>query len=209
MESPPATSSPVSRESQPSSISTHEASNRRSYPAIVHFTVVAAVILPLAFVPYIFTRRQLSALHGHIRHLEVGNGLLRKDLNSVSSELGRVRDDVRRMRGLLHEVMEETEGLRTDVRQGEATQKAVDDATRSELQRLLVAARVSRLHGESLRALGLSLAEIAAFMHENELRMPLIGKRGDGSRVDKVRSVALRLQNSPCGPEEESENGAT
>ncbi|KAG7097168.1 hypothetical protein E1B28_004544 [Marasmius oreades] len=211
MESPPTTSTspPEPREPESSTISVHESSSpRRSYPAIVHFTVLAAVTLPLTLVPYIFTRRRLSTLRQSIKQLETNSTLLRKELSSTSSELGRVRDDVRRMRGLLHEVMEETEGLRTDVRQREATQKAADDATRSELREISNVARISQLHGGSLRMLGLSLAEIAAFMHENELRMPLLGKRADKSRVDQIRSVALKLQDLPCVPEEDFKNRA-
>ncbi|KAJ8086403.1 hypothetical protein PM082_005226 [Marasmius tenuissimus] len=171
---------------------------RRSYPAIVHFAVLSAVILPLALIPYMFTRRQLTLLRQAVRELETSNKMLRKDLTTSASEIGKTGDDIRRMRALLHELMEEAETLRMETRAKEASQKAIDGTTQSTLQNLVAEARNSRSHGESLRTLGTSLADIAAFIHEMELRMPLLGKRGDRSRVEQMRQVALKLQNLPC-----------
>ncbi|KAL0581960.1 hypothetical protein V5O48_000017 [Marasmius crinis-equi] len=182
------------------------ASPRRSYPAIAHFAVISAVILPLTLIPYIFTRRQLSLLRQTVRELETSSTLIRKDLHTSVSDLGKVRDDVRRMRALLHEVMEEAELLRADVQAGEVSQKAADEATQSNLQRLVDQARKHRSHGESLRSLGTSLADIAAFMHEMELRMSFFGSRDDSSRVEHMRQVALKLQNLPVENEDTKEN---
>ncbi|KAF9076458.1 hypothetical protein BDP27DRAFT_1313368, partial [Rhodocollybia butyracea] len=72
-------------------------------------------------------------------------------------------------------------------------------ALQSKLQCLLEEAKVSRAQGESLRSLGLSLADIAAFMHEVELWMPpVVGTSArDRTRVEQLRKLALMLQNLP------------
>ena len=50
----------------------------------------------------------------------------------------------------------------------------------------------------ALRALGTSLADIAAFMHEMELQMGIEPLSRDAQRrVDRLRISALRLQNLP------------
>ncbi|ESK97438.1 hypothetical protein Moror_17617 [Moniliophthora roreri MCA 2997] len=174
---------------------------RQSYPAITHFAVLGTFILPFTLLPYLLCKRQLSVLRRNINSLETSNVILRQDLNAAMLETGQAKEEVMRIRGLLHEMMEEIEELRTEGQQREASRKAQEDSTRSELQKLLAEARHTRLHGESLRALGVSLADIAAFMHEMELRMPLLGKRGDKSRVEQLRLSAYQMQNLPSSPD--------
>lgn len=138
--------------------------------------------------------QKLSTLRRDIQQLDSVNGMLRKDLNASIEENGSLKDDLRRLRGLLHEMMEETEALRTEGKEKEELWRERDVVVDSELQRLLRETRNARMHGECLRNLGASLGDIAGFMHEMELRMPLLGKRG---RVEHLRTVALKMQDLP------------
>ncbi|KAF8826502.1 hypothetical protein HHX47_DHR5000242 [Lentinula edodes] len=87
----------------------------------------------------------------------------------------------------------------------------------SNLQFLLEEAKINRTQGNALRSIGLSLADIAAFMHEVELSIPLLippeptHRPGasisannqkspiydNKSRVENLRLSALMLQNLP------------
>ena len=62
----------------------------------------------------------------------------------------------------------------------------------------VVLLKYRRTQTAALRALGPSLADIAAFMHEMELRMGIEPLSRDAQRrVDRLRISALRLQNLP------------
>jgi len=95
-----------------------------------------------------------------------------------------------------------TETFRTYVKETLDRQMITHGAMQSELRYLLEEAKTSRAQGNALRSLGLSLADVAAFMHEVELGMPQVeGAKPpslrDRSRVEQLRLLALMLQNLP------------
>ncbi|KAF5369940.1 hypothetical protein D9758_001294 [Tetrapyrgos nigripes] len=194
-----------------------EATRRRSRPAITHFAVLASVILPLTFVPYLLARRRVSALGQRVKHLETHLQSIHKDLSRltkletslqaiqrdlrfITNESNSAMEDQRRTMTSLHEVMMETDEIRLQAQETAASQKAIMDTTQSDLQRLLEEARHARAQGEAIRALGPSLADVAAFMYEVELLMPVTSKANEKDRVEELRSVAFRLQNLPRQP---------
>lgn len=61
----------------------------------------------------------------------------------------------------------------------------------TEVAPLRVPVLTNRSQASTLKALGTSLAEVAAFMHEMELAMGLQGKRG---RIEQLRLLALKMQ---------------
>ncbi|THV05481.1 hypothetical protein K435DRAFT_961232 [Dendrothele bispora CBS 962.96] len=173
---------------------------RRSRPPPTHVAaVLAAVILPITLTPYLLARRQVSMLRKQVATLEIRLQSLQRDIHSMVNDSGSVKDEHRRIRGLLHEMMTNAEELRLQTQEATASQRAVNETTQSELQRLLEEARLTRAQGDVLRVLGCSLADIASFMHEVELSMPVDMISGEKNRVEQLRLLAFRLENLP-GP---------
>ena len=48
------------------------------------------------------------------------------------------------------------------------------------------------------RELGVSLADIAAFMHEVDIRQGFWTQRTDNGEIERIRQIALRLQHIPA-----------
>ncbi len=57
----------------------------------------------------------------------------------------------------------------------------------------------SRTQAETLRDLGTSLADIAAFMQEVEIKHGFIPKKDDGRGIERIRQMALKLQKKVKG----------
>ncbi|KAK7470917.1 hypothetical protein VKT23_002333 [Stygiomarasmius scandens] len=171
---------------------------RRSRPGTMHVAAVfAAVILPITLAPYFLARRRVSMLRKQVSTLENRLQSLNRDIQSMMNESSPVKDEHRRIRGLLHEIMSNAEEHRLQTQESAKSQNIMNQATQSELQRLLEEAQHFRAQGDALRALGPSLADIASFMHEIELFMPLDTVSGEKNRVEQLRLLAFRFQNLP------------
>ncbi|KAJ3766374.1 hypothetical protein FB446DRAFT_776124 [Lentinula raphanica] len=216
---PVPTSSAISQTLDPSN--THLTRRTLSYdgfPASTHLTFLGgltAVILPITLVPYLFARRRLVSLQRQFNELESTTKSLQRELQATSVAVTRAQmtADVerRKMRASAHELREEIiDGQReigtlmTKMRWIEERESQKDEerrAVKSELQYLLEDAKVTRIQGDAIRSMGLSLADIAAFMHEVELWMPQVEganlTSNDKSRVEQLRLAALMLQNLP------------
>lgn len=59
----------------------------------------------------------------------------------------------------------------------------------------------SKSQAELLKDLGMSLADIAAFMQEVEIRHGFVPKKDDGRGIERIRQMALRLQKFVKGEE--------
>ncbi|KAJ3840770.1 hypothetical protein F5878DRAFT_496715, partial [Lentinula raphanica] len=183
--------------------------------ASTHLTFLGgltAVILPITLVPYLFARRRLVSLQRQLNELESTTKNLQRELQATSVAVTRAQmtADVerRKTRASAHELREEIiDGQReigtlmTKMRWIEERESQKDEerrAVKSELQYLLEDAKVTRIQGDAIRSMGLSLADIAAFMHEVELWMPQVEganlTSNDKSRVEQLRLAALMLQ---------------
>ncbi|KAJ4472222.1 hypothetical protein J3R30DRAFT_1055019 [Lentinula aciculospora] len=195
-----------------------ERHNVTKFPASTHLTFIGgltAVILPITLVPYVFARRRLSALQRRFNELESLTRNLQRELHAAAVATTRTSTTAdierRRMNALLKEVKQEakeansiTSSLELKLKENDERELLKDSDSRamqSELQYLLEEAKITRTQGDAVRSLGLSLADIAAFMHEVELWMPQVdGARrspSDKSRVEQLRLSALMLQNLP------------
>ena len=141
--------------------------------------------------------------------------ILRQDLGKVSSELATRKDENRQLRTVLHDVKEETSKLRLQVRQRDMEQIALNKVIRNDLRILLDerqharwvcidAPRRSqkrraphRTQAATFGALGTSLADVAAFMHEVELGMGMLSQNEDQRGVHRLRLLALRMTSLP------------
>jgi predicted component of type VI protein secretion system len=76
--------------------------------------------------------------------METSIKTLQQDLNRASAEVATRKDENQRMRALLHQLMQETDTLRTRAKQKDA-QQASDEVVRSDLRILLDVRRHARL----------------------------------------------------------------
>lgn len=101
---------------------------------------------------------------------------------------------------LRHELMEirqDLERLQMEVLQKDRARTRSEEACNRQLQALLQEKEWTRDHISALRAIGASLADIAAFMHETEVELGYQPRRDDGRGIEKIRQLALKIQNLP------------
>ena len=94
--------------------------NQRTYPAILHFSVVAGVLLPLFFLPYALTRRRLSLAERGVKDLRKSVEVLHQNWSSDSAV--RLREHAHYRRTLedgtrqVHELAHRLAGLENALR---------------------------------------------------------------------------------------------
>ncbi|KAK0468122.1 uncharacterized protein EV420DRAFT_1502986 [Desarmillaria tabescens] len=182
-------------------------SSRGSVSSLVgRFAVLTAFIVPITFIPYLLTRGHVSSLRRQILELEKSNRVMRRELSLESSLHS---EEHKRLRGLVQGIREELGVLQATSQERDARYGEESEGVRSELQSLLEAVRDSRsTQSATSKALGTSLADVAAFMQELELVMGLQGTVNGGhlheERVDRLRQLAFRLsaQRTGAGSEE-------
>jgi len=158
----------------------------QSYPTIVHVTVLSAFVLPIAFLPYWAARRHIFALRQRVELLEIGTKHLREKLQVASSVQTLTKDELRHMQSKVQNTIKESHDWRALADQKEVNRTILDETTRTEL---LQEARRSR---NTFHALGVSLADIAAFIEQVELDFGMPGRGKDG-RVERMRTLALKI----------------
>lgn len=119
-------------------------SSRRPMPAIKHLAVLTAFILPITLLPYVLTRRQTSLLRREIEELSAVTRKVQHELDRALSETASRKDDHRRIRGLLHDMMQETDEFRVQTEQRERVRANTDEEVSSELRKLVEEAQRAR-----------------------------------------------------------------
>ncbi|KAK0206319.1 hypothetical protein DFS33DRAFT_1313916 [Desarmillaria ectypa] len=184
-------------------------SSRGSLSSVVcRFAILTAFIVPITFIPYLLTRGHVSSLRRQILELEKSNRVMRRELSLESSLHS---EEHRRLRGLVQGIKGELGVLQAVSQERDTKHVKEGKGVRSELQSLIEVVRDSRsTQSTTSKALGTSLADIAAFMQELELVMGLQGTVNGGhlheERVDRLRQLAFQLsaQRTEAGSDEAS-----
>uniref|UniRef100_A0A8H7Y0J5 Uncharacterized protein n=1 Tax=Psilocybe cubensis TaxID=181762 RepID=A0A8H7Y0J5_PSICU len=194
----------------------HSSNGRRNYPAILHVAVISTFLIPIALFPYMAARRQIFILQRKIEMLEKDTQLFKDtmkvaiaDQSLANAEISRVRESgqlsMERINQLQHQVSkQESERTVTEKELRVGLRQLLDETQHSRymysglffvVQRNLTACLwvIYRTQTATLRALGMSLADIAAFMQEVELNFGL-RQRHDHRGIDRMRLLALRMQ---------------
>lgn len=111
--------------------------SQRSFPAITRAAVLAAFVLPITVLPYLLIRRQLAMLRRKIDEVGATTKILQRDVNQSLSEIVMRKDEYRRVRALLHDMMQEADESRFQVEHLEKKQAASSEAIHSDLRMLL------------------------------------------------------------------------
>ncbi|KAH7887983.1 hypothetical protein F5I97DRAFT_935340 [Phlebopus sp. FC_14] len=152
-------------------------------PAITTFIVLATFLTPVAVIPYVLTRRRVTQLSTKLQELAAT----------------RTQSELIRTASLLEGARKEIHLLRRDLVRVQSEQEALESVTRSRLSQLLGDRQMTRDRLDTLPQLGISLANIAAFMHEVALHQGLPSNALDVHGVERLRLLALRLQKSTIG----------
>ncbi|KAF8559076.1 hypothetical protein OG21DRAFT_1493471 [Imleria badia] len=166
-------------------------------PAVTTALLLTVLLVPVVALPYALTRRHIARLSQQIDHLAAANA----DLHSVVSKSARGatlrREELARATSLLERSKTEISFLRRDISQTQAQLNSFQSATRAELQSLLDEGKLTRHHLDLFPRLGLSLADVAAFMHEMELHQGVSSSVIHNHGIERLRTLALKLQVSP------------
>ncbi|KAF9534909.1 hypothetical protein CPB83DRAFT_221332 [Crepidotus variabilis] len=143
----------------------------RQYPAIVHAAVFTALIVPITLLPYLVAQRQISRLRRTVTALETQVVSLQSDLHLMHTKAHKV-------------VMEQ-----------DVARNASERSMKADILRLLDDSQHSRNHAATLKALGVSLGDVAAFMQEVELDFGMDSSPGKDRRgIEKLRLLAFHMQ---------------
>ncbi|PPQ83256.1 hypothetical protein CVT25_003995 [Psilocybe cyanescens] len=169
-------------------------SGRRTYPVIIHVAVLSTFLIPIAFLPYIAARRQIVSLRRKVNMLEKDIQLFKGSVTTAASHQASIANvELSRLRETGLHAMNRTSELQGQISRQEADRAATDEEMRTGLRQLLDETQHSRTQTATLRALGMTLADIAAFMQEVELNFGL-GQRNDQRGIERMRLLALRMQ---------------
>ncbi|KAK2466475.1 hypothetical protein APHAL10511_002117 [Amanita phalloides] len=160
--------------------------------APIRVAIFSAVLLPMVLVPYLLTVRRTRTLTYRINELQSTTRALQRELDGANLKLSARKVQREGIEATLRDVVQGTNAIKHQL----AGLAAENGTSRRNLDKLLAEAQHSRTQTAALRALGSSLADIAAFMHETELQMGIQPLNKDAQRrVDRLRITALRLQN--------------
>ncbi|KAH7916156.1 hypothetical protein BJ138DRAFT_1140313, partial [Hygrophoropsis aurantiaca] len=172
-------------------------------PAIVHFTALAIFLTPFTLAPYLLMRRRVRGLQARLDNLAASMASLQKSANEaviarnvLKAELKRTTVQAELSRNGLKE-------LRSVMESNRSEQIASNAAVQSTIQQILNDRRATSDRLAILPQLGLSLADVAAFMHEVELYQGLPSRPSSDHGVEKLRTLALKLQDSLASREQE------
>lgn len=113
-----------------------DSGRRRPTPAITHFAVLAAFILPITLLPYLMTRRQLSTLRKAVDEVGLSTSASRLELNSFS-EMAVRREEHISMNVALDEMKRELKGLRLQAERRDHAHGISDTLVRHDIRSLL------------------------------------------------------------------------
>ncbi|KDQ64674.1 hypothetical protein JAAARDRAFT_28313 [Jaapia argillacea MUCL 33604] len=159
-----------------------------------HLAVITAILLPFALLPYMSLRRQLGMLHRRVDEVAGTSRALHHHLKSTLQQTSIQREEVLGLKEQLQDLRREVGALRDDSHRKEVAQAGADTAIQHHIQSLLDERKYTRTQLSALHELGTSLADIASFMHEVELKTGMIGGGVDSRGIDRLRKLALKLQ---------------
>ncbi|KAF8974635.1 hypothetical protein BDZ97DRAFT_39766 [Flammula alnicola] len=194
LQSPLPTASPEMPSYSPGSIDRQEVTQR--YPAIVHAAFISAFLVPIALLPYLAARRHITSLRRKVELLKKDVRRLRNDLDLAISDQRSTSSELRLLQTTVLNASKGSNELRDRFNRREADRIASNESMRADLKKLLDDRQQSRTQAATLRALGMSLADVAAFMQEVELEfgMGTSQPRKDQRGIERLRLLALRMQ---------------
>ncbi|KAJ3803157.1 hypothetical protein GGU11DRAFT_305667 [Lentinula aff. detonsa] len=145
--------------------------------------------LPLTLLPYLFAR--LGGLMSELEE-EVREGRRRFEMR-MKMEMEMREKEREREREMRIREMEMEMKMKTREKEREDECREIQ----SDIRYLLDQAKITRTQGLAVKSLGLSLADIASFIHQVELSMPTATATAtdNKNRVDRLWVTALMLQN--------------
>ncbi|EPQ59377.1 hypothetical protein GLOTRDRAFT_125680 [Gloeophyllum trabeum ATCC 11539] len=161
---------------------------------VPRLAVVSAVILPIAFVPYLLVRRQLHALHRSAENINSTFQAVQRDSASIAIETTRLRQaEQLQTRTLLRQIQWDVDHLRQDLAALQRSQSASEDDLRRLREEADAEKQRARSQLTTLNELGLSLADIAAFLQEIEVKGGFTSKDRDPQWIERLRGIAMEL----------------
>ncbi|TFL05583.1 hypothetical protein BDV98DRAFT_560270 [Pterulicium gracile] len=153
-------------------------------------TILAAVILPITLTPYLLLlRRRLRTLNQSLEELRAINATLVQDVVQWRLETSANTDALARMRSMMGKRMEEMAAMKMLADQRDNAVGRALHGVRGDLRKL---GDSSRSQTATLGALGTSLADVAAFIYEVNIRHGSSNEQSD-RKVEDLRSLALMM----------------
>ncbi|KAG9317267.1 hypothetical protein JVU11DRAFT_1461 [Chiua virens] len=190
------------------------------WPAITTVVLLTTLIVPVAVLPYYaLVRRRISRLTSQVDHLVTANTDLQNVVSKSAHDIALRREELGRAISLLEKSKSEISLLRRDISQTQTQLQSFQSTTRAELQSfsdegkltrqaLPTCASLCNLHPplififlrhrfDLFPQIGLSLADVAAFMHEVELHQGIPPSATHNRSIERLRALALKLQVAP------------
>ncbi|KAL1735754.1 hypothetical protein EV714DRAFT_243008 [Schizophyllum commune] len=163
----------------------------RRYPATTHFAVAAAILLPVACIPYFVYRRRIRSLELQLQRLNDTLLTLQDDATGYIRQQASASSRAHaRSTAAIQNLTKDLSSLRIQMNEDICANTERSENTAKDMDQVLAALR---LHASLLRSLGVSLADVANFMHDQELRLGLNTSQSP-LEVDKLRHIAVRLR---------------
>ncbi|KAI0081795.1 hypothetical protein K474DRAFT_1703644 [Panus rudis PR-1116 ss-1] len=170
--------------------------DRQPISPLTHILILTSILTPIGLLPYLAVRRHLLTLSRKLSEISSTNASLQRDFRNALLEASVRREEHDRLRRLVEEQRREVLELREVVRRGEVREREVGERVRTVLEEVEKLREESRTKETVLRELGVSLADVAAFMHEVEVQHPLATrKQPDGRGIERIRQLAYKFQN--------------
>ncbi|EGO01683.1 hypothetical protein SERLA73DRAFT_177111 [Serpula lacrymans var. lacrymans S7.3] len=176
----------------------------RRQSATTRFALLGIFILPFAFVPYAFMRRRVSVLQQRLDDLTTTTSELQRSTRTLALQSSHRKDELARARLLLEAERKEVDELRCDLKATRDEYAIESAAIQSHLHKLLEESKVTKTRLTVLSHLGVSLADIAAFMHENKLRHGPSPLKADDYGVERLRALAMQIQKAAFTTDKDS-----
>ncbi|KAG6837998.1 hypothetical protein H0H93_008392 [Arthromyces matolae] len=169
-------------------------SNQHPVRRMTHLALISAFLLPFTVVPYVLARRQIVTLRRQLAEAQTSVRVLEQEMKLSWQEMSSRQEEIQKTRGSVAKALQDGEQQRVLIERKDLEDLKFKSQVRSDLQKLLNDVHTTRSHGAMIGSLGTSLADIAAFMHEMELEMGMLSRGKDQRGIDRLRSLALRMQ---------------
>lgn len=126
----------VARQSPPSELDVTN-NEHRSYPPFIRLAIVAGILLPIATIPYILSKRRISGLQQRCEKLNFKLNVVQRQLNTSFSQISMLKDEQARMRALVQEMKQRTDDMEQDAKQLTLEQARKNEIVRSDLRNIL------------------------------------------------------------------------
>jgi len=184
-----------SPEASPQELPVLSSSSNSKHPISIRtrILVLSSIILPVALLPYLAIRPQLRSLRRNVEELGITNAVLQRDLKAALRKASITRQEHERVEALLRETKNQFRTYRETAESNEVLRSKAEEEMRQDLKNLVEECRHTRTRLDVLQEVGLSLADVAAFMHEVEIRQGWPTKTRDDHGIDRMRQLAIKL----------------